>query len=414
MEIYVGVDWSATSVVCALAVGDGPSRAIRGAEPSLGSVRDLLGRIRAQHPAVEQIHVVIQAGAPGWVRLFHAAGSVVHVVDTKQSMKFAQSLSSSGAKDDQREANVLVEMGRSPAHCPAPWQPEPQDALCRLGATHEQVSAELGRAERQLRSILRDEMPLVDQVLDHVKAKWVIAFLRKHPTAQHLARLDRASFEEALSGRVKASRREALWAAVQRTEPLGLDDQIADIEALRVGLLLDRIELLATQLAQVEARLDEVTRSMGSRHLLESVDGIGLKQAATLLQFAFDAPPEHRDQASIKLGASPVFRGSGETRDGHKKGRTFMRRATHHRARRGTYLLGRLAQQNLGWAAAMYVDARQRGQSAATAYRRIARSLLRILTAMLREGIPYDEQRYIAVLKAKGVPWAQSLQPSPT
>jgi hypothetical protein len=56
----------------------------------------------------------------------------------------------------------------------------------------------------------------------------------------------------------------------------------------------------------------------------------------------------------------------------------------------------------------MYVDARARGQTAATAYRRIARSLLRILTAVVRTGEPYDDARYVASLKAKGVPWASN------
>jgi hypothetical protein len=52
----------------------------------------------------------------------------------------------------------------------------------------------------------------------------------------------------------------------------------------------------------------------------------------------------------------------------------------------------------------MFTDGRRRGQNAATVYRRIARSLLRILTAMPRTGQPYDETRYIASPKANGVP----------
>lgn len=57
----------------------------------------------------------------------------------------------------------------------------------------------------------------------------------------------------------------------------------------------------------------------------------------------------------------------------------------------------------------MYDDGRKRGQKAATVYRRITRSLLRILTAMLRSGKPYDEAQYVASLKANGVAWAKDL-----
>ena len=58
----------------------------------------------------------------------------------------------------------------------------------------------------------------------------------------------------------------------------------------------------------------------------------------------------------------------------------------------------------------MYADARQHGQNAAHAYRRIARSLLRILTAMARDGKPDDDARYLRALQAKGVPWAAAAE----
>ena len=71
-----------------------------------------------------------------------------------------------------------------------------------------------------------------------------------------------------------------------------------------------------------------------------------------------------------------------------------------------TYLLGLHAVRHMVWARAMYHAARNRGKNAATAYRIVARSLLRILTAMLRDGTSYDEKHYVAALKAKGVRWA--------
>jgi len=57
----------------------------------------------------------------------------------------------------------------------------------------------------------------------------------------------------------------------------------------------------------------------------------------------------------------------------------------------------------------MYAAGRKRGLSAGTAFRRVSRSLLRILTAMLRDGQVYDEARYVRALQAKGVHWAQEL-----
>ena len=86
-----------------------------------------------------------------------------------------------------------------------------------------------------------------------------------------------------------------------------------------------------------------------------------------------------------------------------------MRKSVNPYARATAYLLGRLATLHLAWAAKMYEHGRSRGQTAATTYRRVARSLLRILSAMATTGEPYDEARYIAALKAKSVVWAEGL-----
>lgn len=86
-----------------------------------------------------------------------------------------------------------------------------------------------------------------------------------------------------------------------------------------------------------------------------------------------------------------------------------MRRAGDSQARATTYLIGRLAAQNLPWAKARYNHDRSQNKSAATSFRSIARSLLRILSALVISGEDYDDARYVAQLKAQGVPWAMQL-----
>lgn len=409
MRAYVGVDWSANHAVCATAAEKGKPKNIRGVKPRLASVRDLVDRVRERHAEADEVHVILESGGCGWARLFVAAGMIVHVVDAKQAKRFAESLSSSGAKADQRDARTLVEMLRSPAHCPPVWERTADaDALAALSTAREQSSKERTRAVQQLRAALREHMPLVDQQLS-MDTAWALRFLDGVPTPVHAAALSYAELER-LTKRCGTSRRQALWEAIQQTEAPWMTEALATVEALRVRGLVQRVELASKQLATIDAELDKLTAHLPVRQLAESVDGIGLQLATLLVEFAFgDTDVSNRDQAGVQLGAAPVFMGSGKHRNGEPKGRAVMRRAANSRARRGSYLLGRLAQQNLQWAAAMYADGRARGQSAATAYRRIARSLLRILTAMIRTGQPYDEARYVQALKAKGVSWAASL-----
>ena len=248
--------------------------------------------------------------------------------------------------------------------------------------------------------------------MKNLRTGWVRRFLHGVPTPWHAAQLDDSALDELLAG-AWPHRRQDVREALTRTEAPWLDEGLAAIEAIRIRQLLDRLNLLVQQLKDVDAAIDEATKALPQRPLLESVAGIGMHQAATFIQHAFGEELKHRDHAGVQLGACPVFVGSAQHTNGKNKGYAKMRRAAHHRGRRSTYLLGRLATRHHDWAAAMYRDGRARGQSAATAYRRIARSFLRILSAMIRNKEVYNEARYVAALQARGVPWAMGLDPNP-
>ena len=413
MRAYLGADWSSTEAACAVAGATGDARLVPGrAEPTLASVRQFVGRAREMVGA-DEVYVMIEAGARAWISLFHAAGAVVFVVDPKQARRFAESRSSSGAKDDSRDALSLAEMCRSEPHRKKQWEPDsPElqqvDVLCGL---QEQLTTDLGRSKQRLRDIVRAHMPLVERALPKdLTVGWVDRFLRKVPTPWHARKLTRPAFDRLL-GRSQAVTRDRVWDALQRTAAPWLDDKdVANAIATGVRVQLDQMAMLDRQLAEVEKQIDAVTAGMERRTRAETMGGVAMKMATALIRHGFrDEVPSDRDAASVQMGASPVFVGSGRRRDGRPKGVVRMRRAVASSARRATYLLGRLVSQRLNWARAMYADAMSRGQKPATAYRRITRSVLRIQTAMARNGEDYDDARYVAALKAKGVPWAAAL-----
>ena len=413
MKAYLGVDWSATEIVCAVAGEEGRPKRIRGRTgPTLDSVRALVERARTMAGADEVI-AMIEAGSPIWIWLLFTAGAVVHVADSKQARRFAESQSSSGAKDDQRDAESLTDMCRSASHRKNPWKPDPAEIqqLDILAGLHEQITRDLGRTKQRLRDVVGRSMPLVEKALPkELCSRWVDAFLRKVATPRHARNLTRADLDGMLV-RTRSATRDRVWEALQKTEAPWLTAPVAETIRLQVRFELDQMALLGKQLAEVEKRMDRVTQTMATRQMAESMGGIALKLSASLIQYAFrDGVPGDRDQASVRMGASPVFTGSARRKDGKPKGRVHMRRAAPARARRATYLIGRLASQHLDWGRAMYANAMERGQKPATAYRRIARCVLRIQTAMMRTQQPYDNARYVAALKAKGIRWADGLE----
>lgn len=413
MRVYVGLDWSAREVVCSTATDVEEPRLIKGAARTLVSVREFLDRVRARHGREVEIHVFIEVGAPGWVELFYHAGAAVHVADAKQAKAFAESLCSSGAKDDCRDSLVITQFGRERCDRLAIWSPRSDTSteLTELAWLHDKRTEACRKERQRLRSKLRETFPELESALKDLSLKWVAHLLRAIPTARHAAALSREEFKELMAGSgARRTSLDAVWKAIEPLEAEHLSENLARTRAFIVRNMVDEIQRQCAAIQELDQMLDAATEGLVERSLLESVGGIGIKMSNRLLELAFDGEvPSHRDEASIKLGASPVHRGSGKTKNGRPKGYVIMRRSADSRARATAYLLGRLATQHLPWARAKYAWDMAHNKKSAHSYRTIARSLLRILTAMLRSGEPYDDARYCARLKAEGVPWAVGL-----
>ena len=411
VTVYLGADWSAADLKTAVAIGDGPPRRFKGVKRDYESVKAVVDAARARGGEGAEVRVAIEAGAPGWVELLHHAGAVVFVVDPKQAKSFAASMCSSGAKDDVRDAVALTEMVRSPRHTQSPWAPatDEQAVIELLATAHEQAQKLLTAAIQRVRAMLREVFPTLEAALGAIDTAWAVRLLRAAPTPWHAANLGEAALTEAMSGAREGGRKAVREAFAKGASPGWSKERAAGV-ATTLGLLLDQMVFQQEQLARVERELTDRTATYSVRTLAETMGGIKTKMALRLVEGGVPSAPANRDEISVLMGSSPVFVGSGTTRKGDPRGHAQMRRAVPARSRATTYLVGRLAAQEMRWAKAMYADARARGQNAAHAYRRIARCVYRILSAMLTTGEAYDEVRYIAGLKARGVPWAEKLE----
>lgn len=411
MRVYVGADWSANEIaVATLTDRNEKPRKWGKTGRSIREVQVLMQRLRKEYPQAQSIHVVIETGTTGWPEMLHEAGAVVHVVDARQAKRFAESLSSSGAKDDARDAAVLAQLCQERSSRLDVWSTEdPELAQLRaLSIDHELATTQSTQARQRLRSLLSETFPTLNRVLGDVQKLWVERLLRLVPTRAHAARVHRPEFDLAMKG-TRPATREQVWTCLQNAGMLQIDVQRGDVLARRVERMLDQIKYHRERLKELERQLDEASTDFESRDRVESVPGLGMKLATRLILMVFHKMPTHRDEAGITMGACPVFDGSGTLPDGRPKGTVKMRRAGDSRARATTYLIGRLAVQRLPWAQARYAHDRAKNKSAATSYRSIARSLLRILSALVISGEDYDDARYVERLKVQGVPWAMKL-----
>lgn len=121
--------------------------------------------------------------------------------------------------------------------------------------------------------------------------------------------------------------------------------------------------------------------------LLESVPGVGPKTVRVLLAEFVELGTLGNRQAAAPCGLVPYQQESGKTkRRGHiEGGRSALRRAA--------YLAAFAAIRHNPWATALYKDLRARGKPAKVAIIAIARRLITICNAMLRDRTPWNPQK---------------------
>jgi len=407
MDFYVGADWDTETAVCCV----GKHRALQPQYETVKLDPEVVGRFfdKLAQLGATKVVIAIESGHELWVRLLHGCAregvSVdVHVIDGKRARRFAESLSVSGAQDDPRSAEALFEMAQSPKHRRQPWKPLSDGSMeiARVCRMHSTLSREVVRVVNRLRADLNTIAPALNTLFKDMTRVWVRKLLRVAPTPAHFRALTDEQRGKLKFGKTSPAAVAQAYAAWE----LGKDDAW---RADTVLMWLDQLDLLCIQRMKMEKRLTKCVAADPIGAAVLELAGVGPKIAAGLVEHALDGDLRIRDGAGIATGVAPVTRRSGKR--GRQKVLTTMRRAGSVHARNVGYQLGLQAVRHMPWARVQHAYyTRTKSIGAAGSIRRVARSLMRMITAIVRDGTDYDEQRYIRTLISRGVPWAADLQ----
>lgn len=414
MTLYVGIDWGKASSTYAF--GTDWDRLKTAAYPNnaagLASICERLVALSVGAPVV----VTIEGGAPAVTHWLVAAGFTVHVVDGKQARRFVESLTSSGSKNDKLDAVYAWQMAQSPMHLDEPTgiRAGADRTLMLTVRVREQVSKRITRCINQLRAFLSELVPDLEGQFANLNSKYVRDLIRKVPTPWHAARLTADDWEQFLAGHlVPKQKRSRLWQAiVGDAQRPGFAEADALAIAETIAILVDELDHLLETDRRLDRTMESLLDTSEEATVIKTVDGIGLRISSRLASTVFsteqraraDRSADPRDYGTRLARCAPVQDKTGTTKNGVKR-----RRAGNGMASAAVTSAAAQASQRLPWARAMLRHRRSRGDGYHTALRKIGRSLLRILRAMVRDGTPYDDARYVAQLKAKGVTWAQAL-----
>ncbi len=398
--IYVGADWDSEKCVIAYEKDGREHGGTVMRHPD--AVRAFMDEWRG-----EGVFVAIESGDRLWARLWANAGAEVAVFDAKKANRYAASLCSSGASDDKRSAESLRLMAMSHAH-----RSQANAAvdgaigsLSRLLDLVHLASTAVVNATNRLTAHLRQLHPALAGVVGRsITATWCLRVLEAAPTPVAWNELDDARRAELLKGSSRAKREEFMRAF---GEDWGAFDPAEEPSVrLHLSILASTLSSALQTQRRVKKALEDSTAAMAQdQEPVRQMAGIGsfLSSAVAVGLHGADG----RDDLAIALGAAPVTRRSGVT--GDRRQHASMRRAARPVMKKASHLIGFQLVGHYRTAKAQYAYYRSRGISANGAYRRITRSFSRVFTAMQRDNIPFDEDRYISALKAKAVVWVRDL-----
>lgn len=401
VTVRIGADWdSEKCVVVILEEGKRPRRATVKRDPT--SVASLMAKFAGQ-----EVLVGIEAGDDFWRQLWESGGAKVFVFDGKKSHRFSESLRSSGACDDKHSASDLLAMLQSTAHraaCNVVQSPRAR-AFRRLLECHERASIEVTRCSNQLRAELRQFRPEIIAFLGKLSSAWLLRLIMTAPTARAWSELTPEQQQGLLNGSSKAKRPALLEALAQNWGAIA-----PEMESSMRACLYHTAHALQQARERLKALKDEIAKHVDAdpvASMVKQCNGMGPLLSAAITIAVEQNGPQDRDAAAKRLGLAPVTRRSGTL--GDTAPLVMMRRSRSSLMGKFGHFIAIQVIAHCQWAKAAHAYNRAHGKSCFHSYRCIARSFLRVLTAMLRDNTSFDEQRYVAALKSNGVPWAMAL-----
>lgn len=330
-------------------------------------------------------------------------GYTVYPINPKVSKQWREGTSVAGVKSDVRDAQVLAaELARR--HETLRAYQKPDSATAELG----------GLCEKQ-RMLIDQRTALVQQIreslgvyyraaldfFDDFTSPVAWAFLKRFPNPKALGqtrkdtllkflRVHRIGLKPVWLERIERRLQATAWP----TPPAAL------AEEMLVLACVTQLQGLQPSLDKLEKRIAECAEPLPETRLMRSLPGAGSRLAPALAAIVRETKDDSHDIQPMRClsGVAPVQDQSG------KRCRTRIRRRCNKHWRNVLHLFAWCSTRACEWARAFYDLSKERGDSHATALRKLADKWLRIIRQMVHSNQPYDEVRYLAALQKNNSP----------
>jgi transposase len=376
----------------------------------------------------EALHTWLQAlgqrfaGQPVALAVETSRGPLIHVfsayawlevypIHPATSAKYRAAFKPSGAKDDQPDALLLLELVRSHRDKLRPLQPQ-DEATRKLAALVELRRDVVDRRTQvvlQLISLLKSYYPQALKLAgDNLTTPMALEFLRRWPEPLALkavrpATLKKFYYRHSVRSTDLVAERLAL---VQQTVAISTDAAVLEPARFHLRVLLDQLRAFQKHIRLLEPEIETLFKTHSEAYLFRDLPGAGDALRPRLLVAFGQDRTLYPDPDSLQKfsGVAPVVEKSGKRCWVHWRWQTS-------RFLRQTFVewVGKAVQQS-AWSKAYYQHMKAKGKSHQVILRALAFKWIRVLWKCWQDRTPYDEGRYLKQLAARKSPYAAAIK----
>lgn len=392
--LYVGIDWSDQDH-CVFVTNDSAESLLAFRfEHSAQGLAELQRKLAQHESDPTAILCAIERKSGLLVHSLLKCAYQVYHIPPKAASRYRERHHASGAKTDAIDARALAHALRTDRHRYQPLQPlDPLTAqIVELSVLRDRLTQSRVRLLNQLTAALKAYYPVALKLFSGPERQITQALLRRWPTPEALRAVSWPEWQAFLSERrYPAARAERLYARMQEPQ-LVAAEPVVQTYALWVLNTLDHLGVADRDLAL----LDERTQQACARHdrgkLFASLPGASTVLAPKLLRFFALATGASAEVDLLRMlaGTAPVPRTSGQS------GPVRMRKACQQEFRTAVHQFAFLSTKRSAWARDYYARRRSQGDSHNTTLRKLGHIWVRIIVAMIRTHMPYDEATHQA------------------
>jgi transposase len=410
---FVGIDWADEEHVwCWQAAGE--KRRENGTLVSkAGAVETWVGELR-QRFGLGPIAVAIEQTRRALVwQLSRYEQLYLYVVAPQTSAQFRKTFYPSGAKDDPRDADLLLDLvlqHRDRLRCFAP-DTEQTRLVQNLVEERRKLVDEKTAIVNTLTTRLKLYFPQMLEWLDRLDTSLACDWLGRWPTLEKLQKVSPAKLRSFFY-RHHSRQRELIDRRIREiaeARPALNDRAIVQVQAAVVPLLVQLLEKLRQGIQQLDQEIAQAAGQHPDYYLFEVLPGAGRVMAPRLLAAMGSQRERYQSASELQTfsGIAPVMECSGKRKWVHSRWRCpkFLRQSFHEWAGHSIAFSP--------WARAFYQQQRQRGHGHHAAVRSLAFKWMRILFRCWQDRVAYDENLYMVKLAHRGSPLATALCAEP-